>query len=303
MATSSGEFMKHWLRIQLSLPKLTRSQGLVLLLIALFWVSLACAGGPTDAQVIDPMAEFDGMVVDGPVLDIGSTSVSVRATTRENTVCAVSYGPTTEYGRIATDDAMDVGGHRDHHPVLVGLDPDTEYHYSFGGIGPDGRVFRSPDFTFRTLPADTGAQPRPGGENLASLEMGARVLAASSIFGGGDLAAKWGANLAFDGDPTTQWSSHGDGDGAWVEIEMATETHVTSLGFWTRTMGESAQIFSFQVETHRGEVAGPFRLNDASSVHFFETDFTAKILKFQALETSGGNTGAVEIQVYGSPAP
>ena len=275
--------------------------------LPLFLLAVACsngaATGATTAQVIDPLAQFDAMVVNGPTLEIGSTSVSVRATTRENTVCAVSYGTTTDYGRIATDDSMDVGGHKDHHPVLIGLEPDTLYHYSFGGIGPDGRVFRSPDFTFRTLPADAGAVPKPEGENLAALERGARVLAASSNFGGGDFSGRWGGNSAFDGDLTTQWSSDGDGDGAWIQIELAAETHVTSLGFWTRTMGESAQIFSFQVETDRGEVAGPFPLSDASSVHFFETDLTARSLKFQALETSGGNTGAVEIQVYGSPVP
>ena len=270
--------------------------------LLLVWLAVACSNGAAPAQMMDPLAEFDAMVLSGPDLDIGSTSVSVRAATRENTVCAVSYGLTTGYGRIATDDAMDVGGHKDHHPVLIGLEPDTLYHYSFGGIGPDGTVFRSPDFSFRTLIADAGAPP-PEGENLAALESGARVLAASSNFGDGDFASSWGANSAFDGDLTTQWSSDGDGDGAWIQVELAAETHVTSLGFWTKTMGESAQIFSFQVETDRGEVAGPFRLNDASGVHFFETNLTARSLKFQALETSGGNTGAVEIQAYGSPAP
>ncbi len=292
---------------QIWLTEAARYARLPQVLLPLVLLAVACsngaATGATAVQVIDPMAEFDAMVVKGPMLEIGSTSVSVRATTRENTVCAVSYGLTTDYGRIATDDAMDVGGHKDHHPVLIGLEPDTLYHYSFGGIGPDGTVFRSPDFSFRTLPADAGALPKPEGENLAALEAGAQVLAASSNFGGGDFAGRWGGNSAFDGDLTTQWSSDGDGDRAWIQIELAAETHVTSLGFWTRTMGESAQIFSFQVETNRGEVAGPFRLSDASSVHFFETDLTARSLKFQALETSGGNTGAVEIQVYGSPAP
>ncbi len=294
--------LKIWER-QIWLADAARYARLPQVFLPLVLLAVACSNAAAPAQVIDPMAEFNGMVVNGPTLDIGSTSVSVRASTRENTVCAVSYGPTTDYGRIATDDAMDVGGHKDHHPVLVGLEPDTLYHYSFGGIGPDGTVFRSPDFSFRTLPADAGALPKPEGENLAALEAGARVLAASSNFGGGDFAGGWGGNSAFDGDLTTQWSSDGDGDGAWIQIELAAETHVTSLGFWTRTMGESAQIFSFQVETDRGEVAGPFRLSDASSVHFFETDLTARSLKFQALETSGGNTGAVEIQVYGSPVP
>ena len=113
------------------------------------------------------------------------------------------------------------------------------------------------------------------------------------------MASAFGANNALDGDSSTQWSSQGDGDGAWIEIELARTTHVTSLGFWTRTMGTSAQILSFRVITGSGEVFGPFTLDDASSVHYFDVDLTAKSLRFEAVESSGGNTGAVEIEVYG----
>ena len=141
------------------------------------------------------------------------------------------------------------------------------------------------------------------GENVALAEKGARIVGVSSIFGGGDKDSTWGANKAIDGDPRTQWSTDGDGDNAWIEIEFPTESHITSLGFWSRTMGNPAQILSFRVVTDAGEVYGPFKVDDAAQVHYFDTDLTAKRLRFEAVETNGGNTGAVDIEVYGEPAP
>ena len=66
-------------------------------------------------------------------------------------------------------------------------------------------------------------------------------------------------------------------------------------------MGSSAEIHSFQIVTDKGETIGPFELADAARAYYFETDFTAKRLRFEAVTTSGGNTGAVEIEVYGEP--
>ena len=43
--------------------------------------------------------------------------------------CSVVYGKTTDYGRVALDLDMDTGVHTDYHPLLLGLEPDTEYHY------------------------------------------------------------------------------------------------------------------------------------------------------------------------------
>jgi len=66
-------------------------------------------------------------------------------------------------------------------------------------------------------------------------------------------------------------------------------------------MGTSAQISSFRVLTVRGETFGPFDLADASGVHYFDVDLTAKGLRLETVDSSEGNTGAVEIEVYGEP--
>ena len=72
-------------------------------------------------------------------------------------------------------------------------------------------------------------------------------------------------------------------------------------GYWTRTMGTSAQVYVFRVVSHTGEVRGPFQLDDASSFHYFETALNATRLRFEVVESSGGHIGAVEIEVYGEP--
>ena len=127
------------------------------------------------------------------------------------------------------------------------------------------------------------------------------MVAVSSNYGGGGDLSPFGASNAIDGNPGTEWSSDGDGDAAWIEIELPSETRVTALGFWTRTMGVSAEISTFLVTTDLGETAGPFELKGASRVFRFDTDLKTRRLRFEAVSTSGGNTGAVEIEVYGGP--
>ena len=271
------------------------SPRLLLPVVLLGLVLAACgASGVTDISAIldsDPTA-----------VDITASSATISAHTSIDVVCSVAYGTTEEYGSLATDTDMAGGGHSDHGPRLIGLKPDTLYHYQLGGMDAGGTVYRSSDLTFRTPPADPNARSQPAERNLALLSEGARLVDTSSNFGGATHSATWGGNSAIDGDPTTQWSSDGDGDDAWIEVELEAETHITRVGFWTRTMVTSARIITFQVIAGDGTVAGPFELDGASSVHYFETDITATRLRFEVVESTGGNTGAVEIEVYGEPS-
>ena len=278
-------------------PLRTRVRSLVACLVfaALAFSVASCASGE--------LADIDEVLVSGPeVVDITATSARVLAVTAMDVACAVTYGKTTDYGQMATDLDMAGGGHQEHGPLLIDLEPDTTYHFSFGGVDARGRVFRGGDFTFKTLPATEGLAPAPTGDNLALAGSGARVVGVSSSFGGAGDDETWGSRSAIDGDARTEWSSDGDGDDAWIEIELPSETKVTSVGYWTRTMGTSAQVLSFTVTTERGEISGPFRLDGASAAEHFDVDLRATRLRFEAEETTGGNTGAVEIEVYGEPA-
>jgi len=238
--------------------------------------------------VVRPIEEI---LVDAPQVEAGETSATVTATTRIPVACAVAYGTTHEYGSLATDTDMAGGAHAQHHPLLTGLTPDTVYYLRLQGVGPDGTLYRGEEYILRTLPA-------AGASGQANLAANARILAVSSQYGGAADGA-FAAIRAIDGDPSTQWSSDGDGDDAWIEIELPAPTRVTRVGFWTRTMGGSAQILSFRIVTDQGEAFGPFELSDAAQMYTFDTEFTAQRLRFEAVETSGGNTGAVEIEIYG----
>jgi hypothetical protein len=74
-----------------------------------------------------------------------------------------------------------------------------------------------------------------------------------------------------------------------------------SRNFLVLWMAVALQVFSFTITTDQGETCGPFGLPDASQTHTFPVQFTARMLRFDAVETSGGNTGAVQIEVYGTP--
>ena len=260
-------------------------------------VSVACSLQATSGSEVQ-VRPIDGILGSGPeFIDIGPETAGLRVVTTQPVVCAVVYGATPKYGQMATDTDMAGGAHSDHHPLLTGLTPDTLYYARLQGVGPDGTLYRSEEYTFRTAPAAAAS----GEPNLALLANGARLVGVSGNFDGGSDDAPYGALSAIDGDGATAWSSDGDGDGAWIEIELTAVTRVTRVGFWTRTMGSSAQIQSFQIVSETGETLGPFNLTDAKQSHYFDTDFTARRLRFEVVVSSGGNTGAVEIEVYGEP--
>ena len=76
-------------------------------------------------------------------------------------------------------------------------------------ILPEFRLFLRPQPDYRRS---------LGGENLAMADKGAHVSGVSSNYGSTFMDSAFGANNALDGNPSTEWSSQGDGDGAWIEI-------------------------------------------------------------------------------------
>ena len=234
-------------------------------------------------------------VVDGPIAmtDVTATSATLVVTTALDLACVVVFGTDEGFGQLALDADMGGGSHRDHQVFLRGLEPDTEYVYRLQGSAPDGRFFASEVLRFRTAPAEAGASL---GVDVATAEAGATVVAASSEFGDAFAAAN-----AIDGDPRSEWSSRGDGDGAFITVRLREPVEVTGFGFWTRTMGSSAQIERFEVVNEHGEVFGPFDVPDAGSTHDFPASGRGQEFTFRVLASSGGNTGAVEVAVYTRP--
>jgi hypothetical protein len=261
------------------------------LLLALLLPGVALA----QQSPVHPLSEI---LADGPrFTGLGPTSVTLELDTTIPVACSAVYGTTEAFGALATDTDMAGGGHTHHHPLLGGLAPDTTYHVRMQGTAPDGTIYVSDVYTIHT-PAALPAAANPLGRNVALASDGATVKAVSSNYGGGGPDSAYGANKAIDGDPATEWSSNGDGSGAWIEIDLGRETAVTGIGLRTRTMGTSAQITAFRVVTDTGETLGPFTLPDASAVFDFPVTATARTLRFEVVGSSGGNTGVGEIAVY-----
>jgi hypothetical protein len=196
---------------------------------------------------------------------------------------------------IATDQDMSGGAHSDHHPLMTGLEPNTLYHYRVQGAAAGGTIYVGEDRTFRTVKTKGRVEM-----NLASLEQGARVRRVSSNWGGADNEDSWGANSALDGKRGTAWSSNGDGGEAFIEIEFRSRVQLRAVEVWTRSMSDGTAIIkSFTLTTDRGERFGPFRLESDRKTYRFEIDAVTRTLRLDVADSTGGNTGLVELAAYG----
>lgn len=209
--------------------------------------------------------------------------------------CTIVYGTTPEFGSLSVDQDMDGGTHSNHNPLLSDLEPETTYYFRVQGVDDLGNIYLSETMTFTTP-----AMIEEVNNNLLSVENGAEIIGYSSAFGGADIDETWGIGKAFDGSSNSAWSSAGDGDDAYVEVKLAGRALIHQVEFWTRSMSNNtAQIFEFTVTTDSGEMFGPFELPDAEQSYTFDVEIEADTLRFDVVDSNGGNTGAVEIAVYG----
>jgi hypothetical protein len=221
------------------------------------------------------------------VPDRSATSATFSVETTIPVACAVIYGIDDSFGSIAVDNDMQGGAHEDHGPLLTGLDPDTEYTYVLQGSDAAGTIYRSDTMTFRTPPAvDDGV-----GENVATT---ATIAGVSSAF-----SDAFAAELAIDGDLASEWSSAGDGDEAWIEVDLGATREVRAIAFRTREMTDGSAITTSFTVTIDGSVFGPFPTGSTPSE--LDQPVPGRMLRFDAEQTTGGNTGATEIEIYAAP--
>lgn len=226
--------------------------------------------------------------------DITATEAVILFESSIPLACSVVYGETPEFGQIAVDDDMDGGAHSDHHPILAGLRPETDYYFRVQGTAADGRVFVGEVQKFTTLARSVKEQ-----SDLATIAAGARVVNVSSNYGGAANDQAWGANFAIDGSSSKAWSSAGDGNDAFIEIELGQETEIGTISVWSRSMSDgTARIKEFELTFDDGTKLGPFRLPNATQAYEFPVDATARRMRLDVVDSTGGNVGLIELGIF-----
>ena len=245
-------------------------------------IAMICLGLPPNgvtAQSEAPVLDFadiqSGEV--GIVLDPSGTLATVEVSTTIDAACAVAFGEDGTLGRLGTDVDMAAGGHRDHRVLLGGLQPGTAFVFRLQGSGVDGNLYRSRLYSFRT-PVPPIAAP----ENHA---IGARMTDVSSEFSAAFLAAN-----AVDGDLSTEWSTRGDGDDAFITLDLGRVLDVSAVAFRTRQMGDGSSMTATFSITVDGEAYGPFPAGPEP----VPVEFSGRIVRLDVDTSTGGNTGAVE---------
>jgi F5/8 type C domain len=223
----------------------------------------------------------------------GGTEAVIRVTTDPATVCAVAVGKSEALGRIANDPNMRGTAITEHAVVLRNLVPSTTYRYRLTATDAAADVYQTPGtLTFETRPAAKAS----AGASGPDLALHAKVVDVSSVY-----SSAFAASNALDGALATEWSSNGDGDHAFLTIDLGKRVAVTGVAFRTREMGDGSAITrSFSVVVAGGKRYGPFRAGDRRAARIAAVSFTGRILSFEVDKSTGGNTGAAEIEVYGA---
>lgn len=232
----------------------------------------------------------DQLFVATPIVtpDPGGSSATLTVSTKLKVECRVYYGttPAATDGSATDPDMAATGPHTTHRAVMVGLKPDTTYYYRVAGTDRSGQKYAAQLGTFHTPSASTLRTP---GRNIAG---SATVTGASSQF-----SDQYRAQNAIDGNPATEWSTAGDGDRAWITLDLGSVQQLAGIGFRTRSMSDGTAIIkAITVTGDDGKVLGPFPVGTGLTVLPFA--LTTRTLRIAAAQTTGGNTGAVEIEVY-----
>ena len=256
--------------------------------VAALCLGLTACGGTGMTKNTTSVRDFRLVEVGKIHLQIAADgrSAVVQVQTNPPTVCAIAYGRTPALGSIADDPDMGGTAISHHTVVLGGLAPGTTYRFLLTATDAAGRVFQTPAQGTFTTRRET-FQP---GRDVA---VGAKIVAVSSQWSSAFAAAN-----AVDGNLSTAWASNGDGDRAFIDIDLGRQRKVTGISFVTREMSDgSAVTRTFAVVVDGRRRYGPFPAGSARPAHSAGV-VHRPLPSFRGRQSTGGNTGAAEIEVF-----
>ena len=216
-----------------------------------------------------------------------------RVDTTEPMICAIVWGETEELGNFNNSLAMNGTGIIEHDVFLPGAEPGVEYFFRVQGSTADGILYQSELATF-VIPGEASESPTIQASTLVNLAASGAVVDVSSEF-----SSAWAGTNAIDGDLTTEWSTSGDGDEAWIVIHLGTTHDIGGFEFITRSMADGTAITTeYQVTVDDDETLGPFPASTPVDSQPSLAAVTGQRFRFDVTSTTGGNTGAIEIRIF-----
>lgn len=275
-----------------------QTRSLVTALVAALIATVGCTDSGSDGP-LDDVIGFSDLRIE----DIAATRAVMRGDTSIAATCAVEYGLSMDNLEwTATDPEMEEGEVAINHQVpLEDLTPETTYYLRALAEGPDGEMGVS-DILMFTTTVDPGNDPTADMVNVALLDEGTTVAGVSSNWGDGDNDSGFGIHKALDGLEGTEWSSNGDGNDAWVELDFGQARTVSYFAYRSRMMADGTSIVTSVrvIDSDSGEPLGTFATPDHQVRYVFSLPepITTQRVRVEMVETTGGNTGAREIQFF-----
>ena len=168
------------------------------------------------------------------------------------------------------------------------------YFFQVQGSTADGTLYQSELDTFTVPEVDAGAAT----DTTAATDLGQNLALSASITDvSSEFSDAWVAANAIDDDVSTEWSTSGDGDDAFITIDLGSPRDIGGVEFITRSMADGTAITTtYWVTVDDGNQLGPFAAGTPSETNLLPIEAVGQVLRFEAQDTTGGNTGAVEIR-------
>jgi hypothetical protein len=184
--------------------------------------------------------------------------------------------------------------HRLRQDVSTGVDRGRSRHGRYGDLPPYRRPRRPGPGHFQTPALASFTTPRGTSALGRDVAIGAKIVAVSSQW-----SSAYSAANAVDGNLSTAWASNGDGDRAFITIDLGRERKITGISFITREMSDGSAITrTYAVVVDGRRRYGPFPAGSPVDPHIVPVSFTGRFLRFEVVRSTGGNTGAAEIEVF-----